>query len=306
LPSITQKDQVVLEGTVVDPEGHGIRMARLTLSSIEVPSGQTGFSGDDARFFFNRLRPGNYTLTVSATGFETSSRTVDLRYGSQGVRVVLQPRRGTPPTPSGRVIVDADDLRVSAKARKDYEEGRRLLEKKELKKALKSFEAAIREEPDFPSAYSAMGITYIQNKEFNRAEKAFQKALSLEETLGEAHLGLGLVANERKAYPEAEQHLVRARALLPTDWRVCYELGRSLYHQNRLKEAETILVRGREIHPDYGNLRLLLANSYARQDELPEALSEMQAFLKVSPKSPLAPKVRQTIKALEAEINRRK
>ncbi|MEJ2081139.1 MAG: tetratricopeptide repeat protein [Acidobacteriota bacterium] len=305
LPSIMQRDQVALEGSVVDPEGHGIRMAHLTLASIEVPSGQTGFSGDDARFFFNGLRPGNYTLTVSAAGFETSSQTVDMRLGPQSVRVVLQRRKRSPAPATGGVVASAD-LKVSAKARRHYEEGQQLLQKKELEKALKTFGAAIEEDSNFPSAYSAMGVTYIQSKDFTRAKKAFEKALTLEEALGEAHLGLGLVANERKDYSEAERHLLRARQLLPTDWRVFYELGRSLYHQDRLEEAEADLVRGRELQPDYGNLRILLGNTYARKNKLPEALQEMRAFLKVSPKSPLAPKVRQTVKALEAEINRRK
>ncbi len=306
LPSINQPDRFVLEGTVVDPEGHGIRMARLTLSSIEIPSGQTGFSGDDARFFFNRLRPGNYLLTVSATGFETSSRTVDMRYGSQGVRVVLRRRKDVPAVPDGGAVVGAADLKVSAKAREYYEEGQKLLKKKDFEKALKAFSAAVSEEPNFPSAHVSIGITYIQTQDFERAGEAFEKALSLEEALGEAHLGLGLVSNERKEFPEAERHLTRARELLPADWRVFYELGRSLYRQDRLEEAETNLAKGRDLHPDYGNLRILLGNTYAREDKLPEALGEMKAFLKISPKSPLAPKVRQTVNALEAEIDRRK
>ena len=306
LPSLGQlgDDEYALEGAVVDSNGLAVRMARLTLASTSVPSGQTGFSDEEGRFFFYRLRPGSYVLTIAASGCESATQSVDLRYSSQRIHVVLQ-RREKADVPAGRAIVSAASLKITEEARKSYEKGQELLHRKKPKEAVKAFQSVIRQEPEFAPGYSALGIAYIQVQDFDRADESFQKALALDEMLGEAHLGLGLVENERKAYAQAERHLVQARGILPNDWRVYYELGRSLYHQDRLEEAEAALVQGRSMHSDYGNLRLLLANTYARQDRLSDALAEMQAFLKISPKSSLAPKVRQTVKALEKEIAQR-
>lgn len=304
LPSIGS-GQFVLEGTVVDTEGRGIQMARLVLSPKKAPIGQTTFTDEDARFFFYRLRPGTYSLTVSAADFRTATRSVDLSFGSQNLRIVLRRSEAAEGSDRPGGVIHTEVLRIPEKAQESYLKGRRHLGDQRPEKAVREFRFAIKEHPEFAEAHSALGIAYIQLKKHTQAREAFEKCLMLREDVGEAHLGLGLLRNDRKDYLEAEQHLLRARELLPKDWRVFYELGRSYYHQDRLVEAEQTLTTARDWYPDYGNLRLLLANTLALQDRLEEALAEMQAFLEVAPGSPLASQVRQKIQLIEAELTRR-
>jgi tetratricopeptide (TPR) repeat protein len=111
--------------------------------------------------------------------------------------------------------------------------------------------------------------------------------------------------NEEKRFDEAEGHLLKAQAAKMIGWRAHYELGRSYYGLDRLAEAERNLRKAAESKPPYGNLYVLLANTLIRQDKLPEGLANLETFLKVAPKSPLAPTVREKVKLLNYELGRR-
>src|SRR5208283_4115127 len=75
-------------GTVTDPAGAVVPNASVNLSSSE-----TGFNEDtktnaDGEYHFALVKPGNYTVTVTMTGFATSKRSVIVAIG-QASRVPI-------------------------------------------------------------------------------------------------------------------------------------------------------------------------------------------------------------------------
>ncbi len=291
-----------LEGKITTRARRVIATARVVLSSMESPSGQTTFSDDDGRFFFYELRPGAYQLMISASGFKTLNRDVDLNFGSQNLTLTLDPLDAVRRPPPGGTV-HADVLNLPKSCLQNYEKGRRALQKGDGETAVKSLQAALKEH-EFAAGLSALGIAYVRLRQAEKATKAFQRCLTLDEEWGEAHLGLGLLANDSGLYQEAETHLTRARALLPNEWRVDYELGRSHYHRDQLAEAERDLLRAHRYNPDFGSLHLLLANVYAMTNQLRKAAAEMHEFLQTDPDSKLAGQVREKVKLLEAELSK--
>ncbi len=291
-----------LEGKITTRGRQAIATARVVLSSMESPNGQTTFSDDDGRFFFYELRPGAYQLMISASGFKTLNRDVDLSFASQNLTLTLDALDDTQDRPLGGTV-HADILNLPKNCLHNYEKGRRALQDGDEKTAVRSLQAALKEH-EFAAGFSALGIAYVRLRRAKPARKAFERSLALSADWGEAHLGLGLLANDAGLYQEAETHLARARDFLPNEWRVDYELGRSHYHRDQLAEAEKDLLRAHQYNPDFGSLHLLLANVYAMTDQLPKAAAEMREFLQTNPESKLAAQVREKVRLLEAELSK--
>jgi len=63
-------------GTVTDPSGAVVSGATVTLSSVDTGSTQTAKTGSTGGFRFPLVKPGQYKLSVTATGFRTTTQTV--------------------------------------------------------------------------------------------------------------------------------------------------------------------------------------------------------------------------------------
>jgi hypothetical protein len=66
---------------VTDPAGAVVPNASVNLSSSETGFSETTKSKADGEFHFALVKPGNYTVTVTMTGFATSKRNVIVAIG---------------------------------------------------------------------------------------------------------------------------------------------------------------------------------------------------------------------------------
>jgi len=70
-----------IAGTITDPTGASVAVATLTLTSKATGSVQTTTAGADGAYRFSLLKPGDYTLAVTAAGFQKSELTVSVALG---------------------------------------------------------------------------------------------------------------------------------------------------------------------------------------------------------------------------------
>jgi tetratricopeptide (TPR) repeat protein len=102
-----------------------------------------------------------------------------------------------------------------AKGQAEYEKGYRYLKAGEYKKAIKSFESVLKENPSNAMAYSNMGYSYRKLKQYDKALELYGKALMLDPNLAEAHEYMGEAYLELGKIAEAKQHLVILEKLNP-------------------------------------------------------------------------------------------
>jgi len=102
-----------------------------------------------------------------------------------------------------------------AKAQTEYETGYRYLKAGEYKKAIKSFESVLKENPSHALAYSNMGYSYRKLKQYDKALELYGKALMLDPKLAEAHEYMGEAYLEMGKIEEARQHLSILEGLDP-------------------------------------------------------------------------------------------
>lgn len=92
IPVFAQQEFGSITGTVIDPQGAAIARAKISLLSIRSAASQREtFTNDNGFFNFAGVQPGQYRLTVEATGFQSSQ--LDLAASVQtpvSLRIPLQ------------------------------------------------------------------------------------------------------------------------------------------------------------------------------------------------------------------------
>src|SRR5205085_2030569 len=84
-------------------------------------------------------------------------------------------------TDSAEGSVSADDLKISDKARKAFERGKKLLtEDKKPKESIAAFEEAIVAYPDYCDAYFLLGAAQLQIGAASAAETSLRKAIAID------------------------------------------------------------------------------------------------------------------------------
>jgi len=70
-----------LSGTVIDPSGASISNSKVTLKEDATGATQTATTNDSGQFRFTLLRPGTYTLTATASGFQETAEKATVSLG---------------------------------------------------------------------------------------------------------------------------------------------------------------------------------------------------------------------------------
>jgi hypothetical protein len=73
LPSLAQTDRAILEGTVTDPSGGTVAGARVKISAVETGITQERSTNPNGQYRFPGIAIGEYTVSVSNSGFKTKS-----------------------------------------------------------------------------------------------------------------------------------------------------------------------------------------------------------------------------------------
>jgi tetratricopeptide (TPR) repeat protein len=254
-------------------------------------------------FSFPNLPLGKYTLTFFHPNYKEQDQQVELFQGGQRDMRILMVRRGPENAPPGPPIA-AWALQIPGPAQKKYSQGLEALQKNQVRESIAHFQAAIELYPRFAAAYAALGSAQLTLGDRKAAAAAFEKALEIDDNLPAACLGLGTLYAMEQRYADAEKQLLRAQMLKPEDWRVHYQLGEIFWRMGNWSKGEESLRRGVELHPEFARLHLLLMNVLALQEKYPEALAEMEKFLRMFPQDSFAPQVRQKRDLLKAQIEK--
>lgn len=83
LMSFAQSNYAVLGGTVLDPQGHSFAGATVQLTSVDTRAERRVTSNEQGIFQIPALLPGDYELSVQASGFATLTQKLRLEVGQQ-------------------------------------------------------------------------------------------------------------------------------------------------------------------------------------------------------------------------------
>jgi Ca-activated chloride channel family protein len=213
--------------------------------------------------------------------------------------------QGTPlQSPSGSV--SKLDLKASGKARREYQQGYRLLMRKDLQGAVGHLTKSTAIYPSFVAAHNALGSAYLSLGQNEQARNEFALAIALDDHLPNSYLNLGCAELSLKQYPAAEESLRKASSIAPLDVQLQMALA---YGEFVNHDYSAVLATARQVHEGKHEgaavVHYFAAGAWGAQDNLSESQHEMETLLREDPKSASASQFRQLLSQIKAEQVRR-
>ncbi len=262
------------------------------------------YGDSEGRFGFNNLLPNAYWVVIETEGYQPVRLQVVVNPTTMQtnlVHVVLRPKpdekpRGAPDGPPGTNadIVDVAELKKKFPPGviKEFEAGKKAEQRGEMEVAVRLYEAALHEAPDFYPALNSLGIRHLQKGEVRAAETEFRRVIELNQNGSQAYFNLGNVLYMTQRNEEAKQTLEAGLRLSPSSAMGHYLTGSVLARLGDFKAAEEQLKTAGELDPKMPQVPITLATLYLQTGREHEAATMFESFLKQFPRDPMAPKVR--------------
>ena len=287
------------------------------LISLEMRGSPVGSSycDDQGRFGFYSLVANEYRVSVDDDAYEPVSVTtaVDPSLAPMNfVDIRLTPRANAKKDPlPGRVegsnpfLVDPAEYysHFPKKTLKEFDKGRDADQKSKQDEAIEHYLKALEYSPDFYPAHNNLGTIYLSRQNFDAAEAQFQAALKTNQNDGQARFNLANVLLLTQHYGDAEREIDEGLQHRPDSAFGKFLQGSVYVHTNHPDLAEKSLQSALQLDPKMSQAYLQLVNLYLQQKRTPEAIAELEAYLKAFPDSPLSPKARETLKRLQGDAS---
>ncbi len=291
--------------------------AHPVLVHIEMRGSPIGsaYCDDQGRFGFYGLVANEYRVSVEDDAYEPVSETTELNPDVSPVNIVqltLVPRPNAKKDPlPGRVkgsnpyLIDPADYnrQFPRKTLKEFDKGVDADHKGKTDEAIQHYEKALSYSPNYYPAHNNLGSAYLSLQNFEGAQAQFDAALKANQNDVEAYFNLANVLLLTQHYPDAERQIEEGLKRQP-DSAFGHFLQGSLYSRTSRPElAEKSLQSALQLDPKMSQAYLQLVNLYLQQKRTPEAIAELEAFLKTFPDSPYSRKARESLKRLQANAD---
>ncbi len=277
------------KGTHLDRQA----LLKLVSPSSQSPVWQTTLE-DTSQGVFANLAYGNYNVEVSAVGYLSSQKEVQVPNSLAPVLVDVVLRRDP-----DAINLDVSDRELSPKARKQAKRAVSALRSGNFKEAQKQLDEAHQLFPYSPDLNFLLGYLYFQKRDFTEAGTYLGAAASLNPHNAQALTLLGRTGLERQDYPAARSALEQAVLADAENWLPHNLLADAYLHQKDYDkardEAQIAITKGKTAASP---AQLVLGQALVNLGHDQEAIQALNVFLDESPKHPMAEQVR----ALIAEI----
>jgi hypothetical protein len=197
--------------------------------------------------------------------------------------------------------ISVTSLAVPSGARKEFEKGDKDLRNNKLNSATEHLEKAVAEYDMYAAAWNELGGIYVAAHETEKARTAFAKAIAADPKYIPPYVHLANLQLTNQEYEDAVNTSGKALDLDPRIQLAKFIQALADFRLNRLDAAEKIALEAQKAPPPiYPQWHALLADIFLEKKELPSAADQMRAYLKESPKGPLAPEMKQHLDQIES------
>lgn len=271
------------------------RQAVVTLVRASDNSAVWTTTEDNGRGFFTNVRLGSYGVDVSAVGYLTAHRDVQMLDSNRplDVEIVLQ-------RDPAALNLDVSEAIISPKARKEAKHAISLLKSQKLPQAEKRLAEAYKLAPTSAELNFLLGYLYYQKKDLPKAATYLTSAATLNPRNAQALTLLGRTQLEREDYAAARSVLEQALIIDAEPWLPHSLLADAYLHQKTyakaLEEAELAIRKGQAAA---SSTQLIRGESLAGLGRDREAVDSLNTFLQTTPRSPIAAQVRSLIAQIQ-------
>ena len=170
-------------------------------------------------------------------------------------------------------------------SRSYYKLGEALAQRGKWAKAIENFEAALRINPRYIYAHTALGFVFANQGRLTEALEQFDDALRIAPRFARAHTGLGLVFASQGKLSEASDHFRRALESAAGDAQAHFYLGLILKKQGQWAEAAAHFRQAVQADPNSEQAQYQWGLALAEEGKLSEATDHLRAAVRIDPRS---------------------
>lgn len=285
---------------------YGQSLPRNVTVRLETNEGDVGGSqpvNTSGYFEFVGLAKTFYHLTVTAAGFQRYEQDVDLRSVGDKLVINVQLSPASKSASDTRPVSSSfTDNNASKKARQEYEKGARAAREGKLSAAQAHFDKSIEEYPCYARAQTDLAVVLSARHQLPESEAALKKALRCDPDYLDPYNELGQLYYNEKRYRESEAVLQEGLRRSPGSWQFYYQLGANAYRLGQYGDAEQEYLKAESLSSSLpAEIHVKLADVYLRERAYNKAYAEMHAYVVAEPSGPLAPKLKQVMRQMEAD-----
>jgi len=243
---------------------------------------------DASEIIFKDIAAGNYEVEVTAVGYLTGQRLIQIASSLPPTEVEIVLRRD----PSW-VNFEGPASMMSPKVRTQLKNGALLLKSGNLERAQKQLEQAHRSAPGSSDVNFLLGHLFFQKKDFAQAGEYLNAAANASPHDAQILNLLGRTNLERQDNKNAQAVLQQAINAAPDDW-LAHDLLANAYLRERKyekarDEAQLAIEKGKRTA---GPAQLVLGASLFALGHDQDAIAALDAFLSEQPQHPQAAQIR--------------
>ena len=199
----------------------------------------------------------------------------------------------------------APDLKIPAKARKEFDKASDLLSQKEWQKAIERLRRALDLYPNYAAAYNNLAVAYGQLGDRLYEREALEHAIKINDHFAAGFVNLARFYIKDNDLPQAETLLVKATAADPTNPETLTLLARVEFVEKHYEEAIVNCHKVHAVaHERYALVHYIAARALEHLNRLREAATELQTFLQEEPAGPRTEDARKELASLEEHLAR--
>jgi hypothetical protein len=274
---------------------------------------RSSYCDDQGRYGFYSLVANEYRVLVNDDAYEPVSMTTSVDPSLAPMNFVdirLTPRSNAKKDPlPGRVngsnpfLVDSADYnrQFPKKTLKEFDKGVEADHKGNTDAAIQHYLKAIDYSPGFYPAHNNLGSAYLARQNFEAAQTQFEAALKANQNDVEAYFNLANVLLLTQHYGEAEHEIDEGLKRRPDSAFGKFLQGSVYIRTGRPDVAEKSLQSALQLDPKMSQAHLQLVNLYLQLKRMPEAIGQLETYLKNFPDSPFSAKARDLLKRLQSD-----
>jgi hypothetical protein len=292
-------DRPEISVTVRDSGGAEIASpatVRVYRSGVQTDQGTTR----KGRVFFMLPSTGEYSVQVSATGYESGQKDIAIPVALK-TEVEFNLKRTaeaneTTGVPAGPVL--------APKAKEAFDKGLQALGAGKIKDAEKYSGEAMTLAPGHPDVLYLQGVVDLNLRNFADAQEVLEKATQIDPTHARAQAALGMALSDQGKYEEAVPSLEKSLELNAADpnWETQYALAQAYYklekYPEAAKTAQAALTKSNGKAPE---IELLLAQSLVATGKYDDAARALRDYVTNHSDRPDAAKAKRWLDRLVAD-----
>jgi tetratricopeptide (TPR) repeat protein len=297
--------QSLVRGKVVDGQGKPVQDALIVFDSQDSNRRLQTKTDRNGDFLQIGLQSGPYKVTASKDGVGTQTLPLQVRQGpNDPLSFTLSPAVPAAAAASGVSAADkaAAALTAAASAAVDAMKAGRHDD------AIAKFNEVLAKRPDCADCYYNIGMAYTAKQQYAEAEAAFKQAVTLKPDSPESFTGLANIYNAQKRFDLAADASAKAAQLTGGaaggGAEATYNQGVIFFNAGKFEEARAQFEAASKADPNMGMAHYQLGMTSLNLGRIADAISALEAYLKVEPDGPKAAEVKAALPALQGMLKK--